>query len=69
MIIDKLETMEEIVKNNNSLSWNGWDVVELKKYTTAMFKQNGIYKDGSWYLQNVYTPSRNGWTIPNKYAR
>lgn len=69
MIITDLDTMEKIVKANSSLSWDGWNVVELKKSPTAMFKQNGIRKDGSWYLKTVYTPSRDGWRIPNKYAR
>lgn len=69
MIVNDLDTMEKIVKSNSSLSWDGWDVVELKKSPTAMFKQNGVFKTGSWYIKNVYTPSRDGWRIPNKYVR
>lgn len=69
MIVTDLDTMEKIVKDNSSLAWDGWNVVELKKSPTAMFKQNGIRKDNTWYLKTVYTPSRDGWRIPNKYVR
>jgi hypothetical protein len=69
MIVTDLDLMEQIVKSNSSLSWDGWNVVELKKSPTAMFKQNGMYKNGSWHIKNVYSPSRDGWRIPNKYVR
>lgn len=69
MIINDLDTMEQIVSSNNSLSWDGWNVVELKKSPTAMFKQNGAYINGVWHLKNVYTVSRDGWKIPNKFVR
>lgn len=69
MLIDSLDTMENIVKNNRSLSWNGWDVVELTKSPTAMFKRNGSYVNGKWYLKNTFTIERDGWRIPKKYMR
>ena len=69
MIVTDLDTMEKIVQSNNSLSWDGWNVVELKKSPTAMFKQNGAYINGVWYIKNVYSVSRDGWRIPNKIVR
>ena len=69
MIVNNLEKMETIVSTNNSLSWDGWNVVELKKSPTAMFKQNGTFVKGAWYLKSVYTVSRDGWRIPDKYVR
>lgn len=69
MLINNLDTMEKIVKSNQSLSWEGWNVVELKKSPTAMYKQNGAYINGSWYFKTVYSVNRDGWRIPNKYVR
>jgi hypothetical protein len=66
MIIKDLHQMEKIVASNNSLSWDGWNVVELVKSKDAMFKSNGSYVNGSWYLKKVFSPSRDGWSIPNK---
>ena len=36
MIINSLEKMETIVENNKSLSWDGWNVVELIKSPGAL---------------------------------
>jgi hypothetical protein len=69
MLINSLEKMEEIVSNNRSLSWDGWNVVELVKYPTAMFKTNGAYVNGSWYIKKIFSINRDGWSIPNKYVR
>lgn len=69
MDIKSLEKMESIVNSNRSLSWEGWDVIELIKYPNAMFKKNGCFKDGKWFLKNVFTVSENGWRIPKKYLR
>jgi hypothetical protein len=66
--IMSLEQMEQIVDRNKSLSWNGWDVVELTKNPTAMFKTNGAVINGIWYIKNVFPISQDGWRIPNRYA-
>lgn len=68
MLIKSLETMEAIVENNKSLSWDGWTVVES-------FKENGIRsKDavliaGKWVVQKRYDVDANGWEIPDKFVR
>ena len=69
MLVNNLETMEAIVKNNKSLSWDGWNVVELIKSKSGMFKPEGAYVNGSWYIKNTFSANRDGWRIPNKYAR
>ena len=61
--------MEAIVKNNKNLSWDGWSVVEVKPSKSAMFKTNGAFINGAWYIKNVYSYGDNGWEIPNKYVR
>ena len=69
MLINNLEKMEIIVQNNRSLSWEGWNVVELTKSNSAMFKTDGAYVNGSWYIKKIFSADRDGWRIPNKYAR
>lgn len=67
-MIKDLETMEQIVKNNNGLSWDGWDVVEVKPSNSAIFKTNGAFINGKWHIKNVYKYGSNGWEIPGKYV-
>lgn len=61
--------MEEIVLKNKTLSWEGWNVIELLPSKSAMFKTNGVFFQGSWYIKNSYVPGKHGWKIPNKYTR
>jgi hypothetical protein len=69
MMINSLEKMESIVDNNDSLRWDGWDVLTTKKSPTAWMKPEGIYKNGSWYLQQRFIVSEKGWEIPDKFVR
>lgn len=66
--IKSLEQMETIVSKHKSLSWEGWNVVELIKNPTAMFKPNGVRFQGSWYIKNIFIVNQDGWSIPKKYA-
>ena len=68
MIVKDLDHMENIVSTNKSLSWDGWNVVELTKSSTAMFSRNGVFVNGSWFTKKVFVPNRDGWRIPVKYA-
>ena len=67
MIVKSLDQMEKIVARNNNLSWVGWDVVDRKRSESARTAANGVRVDGVWYLQRIYSVTRNGWDIPNKY--
>jgi hypothetical protein len=67
MLIKSLNTMEKIVLKNKNLIWQGWDVIDLKESKTAKTSPAGIRVKDKWYLHKVYSPSRNGWDIPNKY--
>ena len=69
MIISSLEKMESIVKNNKSLRWDGWNVVELIASQDAMFETNGVFINGTWYMKKLYPCNTNGWKIPQKYVR
>jgi len=67
MIVTSLEKMEKIVARNNTLSWVGWDVRDLKRSESGRTAVNGVRVGGVWYLQRIYSVTRNGWDIPNKY--
>jgi hypothetical protein len=69
MLISSLEKMEQIVLKNKSLSWEGWNVVELTKSNSGMFKPDGAFVNGSWYIKNIFSVDRDGWRIPNKFVR
>lgn len=67
MIIKSLNTMEKIVAKNKNLFWRGWDVIDLKESNMAKTATNGIRVGDKWYIHKKYSPSRDGWDIPNKY--
>jgi hypothetical protein len=68
MLITSLEKMETIVSKNKSLSWDGWNVVELIKNPSAVYKQNGVMINKVWYIKNIFTVDRDGWKVPTKYT-
>lgn len=67
MIIKDLAKMEKIVQKNKNLLWDGWDVIDLKESYTAKTSPLGIRVNNKWYLKRIYSPNRNGWSIPDKY--
>ena len=68
MLISDLKKMESIVSSNSNLSWDGWNVVHLKKSKDAMYKTNGAFVDGSWYVKTIYKLDSNGWNIKNSHV-
>lgn len=69
MIIKSLDKMEEIVKGNRFLSWDGWTVVHSSLSETAWMSKNGRFVKGKWYVQKRYEPRGIGWEIPDKFVR
>jgi hypothetical protein len=66
MLITSLEKMEEIVKNSNNLSWDGWTVIENKTNENGAMSKDGAYVDGKWIVQKRYEATATGWEIPHK---
>jgi hypothetical protein len=66
MLITSLEKMEEIVKNNNNLSWDGWTVIENKTNENGAMSKDGAYVEGKWIVQKRYEATATGWEIPHK---
>lgn len=67
--VSSLEKMEAIVSKNNTLFWDGWNVVEMTKSDKAFASKFGALKNNAWYLKKIFVVSRNGWEIPDKYVR
>jgi hypothetical protein len=68
MQIKSLEKMESIVKNNKDLSWDGWTVINSYLSEKGRTSKFGAYINGKWHIQNRFTPSTNGWDIPDKFV-
>ena len=66
MLITSLEKMEEIVKNSDNLSWDGWTVIESKTNENGAMSVDGAYVNGKWIVQKRYEATASGWEIPNK---
>jgi len=66
--IKSLDQIEKIVLSNKSLFWDGWDIIEIIKSDTAWSSKFGFFKNNSWHIKKVFSPSREGWKIPDKYV-
>lgn len=69
MLVSTLEKMEQIVSTTSVLSWDGWSVIEMTPSEKGRSSVQGAFRQGKWYLKRTFTPSRQGWEIPNKYVR
>lgn len=68
MLVKSLEQMEAIVSKSSVLSWDGWSVIELQRSEKGRTSERGVYVNNKWHLKKVFSPSRMGWEIPNKYV-
>lgn len=69
MNITSLEKMEEIVKNNKTLSWDGWTVVAKKHSPSAWMRPNAVFVHGKWYQADRFEPGILGWKMPHSLVR
>jgi hypothetical protein len=69
MLIQTLEQMEQIVSKTSFLSWDGWSVIEMSPSAKGSSSIHGAFSQGKWYLKRTFTPSRQGWEIPNRYVK
>lgn len=63
------DAAHDIVSKNPSLYWDGWDIIEWKKYDDAIFQKNGAFRNGKWGKCFRMPVSNNGtWKVPAKYV-
>jgi hypothetical protein len=68
MLIKSLTEMEQIVKKNKSLIWDGWTVVNLQPTSNGVMSKDGVKINGRWYLQKRFDATIDGWDIPDNFV-
>jgi hypothetical protein len=68
VIISDYSLMHDIVDSNDSLEWNGWDVVFDKKTPNGYSHFNGVFKSGQWFIRKTYRLTESGWDIPDRFV-
>lgn len=66
MFINSLDMMESIVEDNETLSWDGWTVIETNSKKNGMLSEKGAFVRGKWVMRNRYEPGASGWEIPKR---
>jgi hypothetical protein len=66
MNVNSLEVMESIVEDNDTLSWEGWTVIENLTKKNGMLSPDGAFVNGAWIVQKRYEPGTNGWDVPKR---
>lgn len=66
MIVTSLSKMENIVKSNKNLYWDGWTVVNFYNTDKARTSKYGALVNGKWSMTKRFSPTRTGWNIPDK---
>jgi hypothetical protein len=69
MIVKSLDKMEEIVRRNRFLFWDGWTVVHLFQSDKGRTSKFGARVKGKWFIQKRIVPDKDGWTIPESFVR
>ena len=67
--VDSLDRMEEIVKNNKFLHWDGWDVLSAFPNEKARVSANGARVNKVWCMVRRFPVTESGWDIPKKLVR
>lgn len=69
MLISSLNKMEEIVKKNKELKWDGWDVIHFYPSEKARTSKFGARVNGKWCMVKRFPVTEKGWDIANKLVR
>lgn len=69
MLISSLEKMEDVVRKNKDLKWDGWDVVHSYPSNKGRTSPWGMRVGSKWFLQKRFPVTEKGWEIPNRFMR
>lgn len=64
--IADLNKMEEIVRSNDSLEWDGWDVIQYKDKPVSFMNPKGVLRNGKWVVAIRYPVTEHGWKFPRR---
>lgn len=65
-VVSDLDVMEHIVANNNSLEWDGWDVIHYRRKPTSFMNPRGVFRNGEWHVATRYSPGEDGYVLPKR---
>ena len=65
LLVSDLNVAEDLVAKDESLMWDGWNILQLKENPQAFMKRNAIFKNNKWYSTKVFALSKNGWSVPD----
>ena len=69
MLVTSYEYAHQIVDSNKNLSWDGWNILEVKESLSAEYKPDGKLINGKWHYVKSFNLTENGWEVPTKYVR
>lgn len=68
MLVTSLKQMEDLVRNNRSLRWEGWDVIHSYPSETGWMSKHGTFHKGRWFISRRFAITNTGWEIPDKFV-
>lgn len=61
---DTVDSFVAEYKKNNTIFWNGWDLVIHRPDARAMYSSDGRFHEGKWGYQQVTSPDSTGvWRV------
>lgn len=61
--------MESLVSKNNSLRWQGWDILFLEEDSSAYMNKNAMFVDSKWHKATIIANKDGYWKIPGSVVR
>jgi hypothetical protein len=69
MKINNLEYMESVVNKNDSLKWNGWNILFLEEDPMAYMNKNALFHMEKWYKTTTIENIDGYWKIPRSVIK
>jgi len=61
--------MESLVNKNNSLIWQGWDILFIEEDSGAYMDKNGIFYNDKWHKKIIIENKDGYWKIPRNVIK
>lgn len=64
-----LSDAETIELKRNDLFWDGWTLVHIKPSAMAMFRADGLHRNGRWHVAKRYEVQSDGkYHVPKAFG-
>lgn len=61
--------MESLVNKNNSLIWQGWDILFLEEDSNAFMDKDGVFYNDRWHKKTPIENKNGYWKIPRSVIK